>query len=59
MWIDEMDTIPTWVNEEEVVIKKIGREYSYRFANEPSDWTPGLPDGLVWGHAQALFEDSL
>ena len=59
MWIDEMETKEIGVNGEEVVIKKVGREYSYRFANEAGDWIQGLPDGLVWGDAQALFEDSM
>jgi hypothetical protein len=59
MWIDEMETKEIGVNGEEVVIKKVGRDYSYRFANEAGHWTTGLPDGLVWGDAQALFEDSL
>ena len=34
MWIDEMDTIQTWVNGGEVILKKIGKEYSYRLPNE-------------------------
>jgi len=59
MWIDEMDTIQTWVNGGEVILKKVGREYSYRHANEAGDWMQGLPDGMVWADAQALFEDSL
>jgi len=59
MWIDEMDTIETWVNGEEVILKKVGREYSYRPANETGDWLKGLPDGMVWADAQTLFDDSL
>lgn len=59
MWIDEMDTIQTWVNGGEVILKKVGKEYSYRFANTTGDWIQGLPDGMVWADAQALFEDSL
>ena len=59
MWTDEMDTIQTWVNGGEVILKKVGREDSYRHANEAGDWMQGLPDGMVWADAQALFEDSL
>jgi hypothetical protein len=59
MWTDEMDTIQTWVNGGEVILKKVGRDYSYRQANEAGDLMQGLPDGMVWADAQALFEDSL
>ena len=59
MWIEEMDTIQTWVNGEEIILKKIGKEYSYRPANEPGNWIQGLPHGMVWGDAQILFKDSL
>ncbi len=59
MWIEELETLETWINGEEVVIKKVGREYSYRLANKAGEWISGLPDGLVWADAQALFEDSL
>jgi len=59
MWTDEMDTIETWVNGREVILKKMGRDYWYRPANEAGDWLKGLPDGMVWADAQALFEDSL
>jgi hypothetical protein len=59
MWTDEMDTIQTWVNGGEVILKKVGREYSYRHANESGDWMQGLSHGMVWADAQALFEDSL
>jgi hypothetical protein len=59
MWIDEVETKEIGVSGEEIVIKKVGRDYSYRFANEAGDWITGLPHGLVWGDAQALFEDSL
>lgn len=59
MWIDEMDTIQTWVNGEEIILKKVGREYSYRPANTTGNWVKGLPHGMVWGDAQTLFEDSL
>lgn len=59
MWIDEMDTLQAWVNGEEVILKKVGREYSYRPANETGNWIQGLPQGLVWGDAQILFKDSL
>ena len=59
MWTDEMETIETWVNGGEVILKKVGREYSYRPANEAGAWIQGLPDGMVWAEAQSLFEDSL
>lgn len=58
MWLEELDTIQTWVNGAEVVLKKEGRDFSYRFANEPGDWISGLPDGMVWADAQTLFGDS-
>jgi len=59
MWTDEMETIETWVNGWEVILKKAGREYSYRYANKAGDWVQGLPEGMVWADAQALFQDSL
>jgi hypothetical protein len=59
MWIEEMEAKETWIDGKEVVIKKFGREYSHRLANEPGDWIQGLPDGMVWTDAQAIFEDSL
>jgi hypothetical protein len=59
MWTDEMDTIETWVNGREVILKKVARGYSSRPANEAGDWLKGLPDEIVWADAQALFEDSL
>jgi len=34
MWTDEMEPIETWVNGEEVILKKVGRDYSYRPAND-------------------------
>lgn len=59
MWLEDEETIQTWVNGSEVILKKIDRDYSYRFDNEAGDWINGLPDGMVWGDAQALFCDSL
>ena len=53
------ETIQTWVNGGEVILKKVEREYAYRLANEAGDWIDGLPDGMVWADAQALFEDFL
>ena len=48
MWIDEIDTIETWVNGREVILKKMGRDYSYRPANEAGDWLKRFPDGMGW-----------
>ncbi len=59
MWLEEIDTLQTWVNGGEVILKKVGREYAFRLANEAGDWMNGLPDGMVWADAQALFEESL
>ena len=59
MWIENEETIQTWVNGGEVILKKVDREYSFRLANEPGDWMTGLPEGIVWADAQALFGDSL
>lgn len=59
MWTDEMETVETWVNGREIILKKVGRDYSYRPANEAGVWVQGLPDGMVWADAQTLFEDSL
>ena len=59
MWLEEIETIQTWVNGEEVILKKVGREFTFRLANEAGDWMDGLPDGMVWADAQTLFEDSL
>jgi hypothetical protein len=59
MWLEEIDTLETWVNGGEVILKKVGRAYAFRLANESGDWMDGLPDGMVWADAQALFEDSL
>lgn len=57
--MDEMDTIQTWVNGKEVILKKAGRDYSYRPSNETGDRVKGLPVGMVWDDAQTLFDDSL
>lgn len=59
MWLEDVETIQTWTNGSEVILKKIDREYFYRVNNEAGDWINGLPNGMVWGDAQALFEDSL
>ena len=59
MWVEEEETIQTWVNGGEVILKKVDRDYAYRLANEAGDWIDGLPDGMVWADAQTLFEDSL
>ena len=59
MWLEEIDTVQTWANGGEVILKKIGSEYVFRPANEAGDWINGLPEGMVWADAQALFEDSL
>jgi hypothetical protein len=59
MWVENEETIQTCVNGEEVILKKIDREYTYRPSNETGDWIDGLPDGMVWADAQSLFGDSL
>jgi len=59
MWIEDEETIQTWVNGGEIILKKVGRDYAFRLANEPGDWMEGLPDGMVWADAQSLFGDSL
>ncbi len=59
MWLEEIETIQTWVNGGEVILKKVGREFTFRLANEAGDWMDGLPDGMVWADVQTLFEDSL
>ena len=59
MWIEDEETIQTWVNGREVILKKVGRDYAFRLANEAGNWMDGLPDGMVWADAQALFGDSL
>ena len=58
MWLEEIDTIQTWVNGGEVILKKVGCEYAFRPANEAGDWIDGLPEGMVWADAQSLFRDS-
>ena len=55
MWLEDIDTVQTWVGGGEVILKREGEDFSFRLANEPGDWIPGLPDGLVWADAQALF----
>jgi len=59
MWVEDTETVQTWVNGGEVILKKFGREYAFRLANEMGNWIDGLPDGMVWADAQALFGDSL
>lgn len=59
MWLEEIDTVQTWGNGGEVILKKVGSEYAFRPANEAGDWINGLPEGMVWADAQALFENSL
>jgi hypothetical protein len=59
MWLEEIETIETWVNGGEVILKKVGNDYAFRLANEAGDWMDGLPDGMVWADAQSLFGDSL
>lgn len=59
MWVEDEETIQTWVNGGEVILKKVDREYAFRLANEAGDWIDGLPDGMVWADAQSLFGDSL
>lgn len=59
MWLEDVETVEAWVDGSAVILKKIDRDYSYRFDNEVGDWIDGLPDGIVWGDAQALFGDSL
>ena len=59
MWVEDEETIQTWVNGGEVILKKVDRDYAYRLANEAGDWIDGLPDGMVWADAQSLFGDSL
>ena len=59
MWLEDVETVEAWVDGIAVILKKIDRDYSYRFDNEAGDWIDGLPDGIVWGDAQALFGDSL
>ena len=59
MRIEDEETIQTWVDGGEVILKKVGRDYAFRLANEAGDWMDGLPHGMVWADAQALFGDSL
>ena len=59
MWVEEEETIQTWVNGGEVILKKVDRNYAYRLVDEAGDWIDGLPDGMVWADAQSLFGDSL
>ena len=47
MWVEEEETIQTWVNGGEVILKKVDREYAFRLANEAGDWIEGLPDGMA------------
>jgi hypothetical protein len=48
-----MDTMQTWVNGGEVILKKVARGYSLRLANKIGDWIQGLPDGIAWADTQA------
>jgi len=48
-----MDTMQTWVNGGEVILKKVARGYSSRPANKIGDWIQGLSDGIAWADAQA------
>ncbi len=59
MWLEDQQTTHTWFNGAEIILKKEGRDYAYRFDGEPGDWIEGLPEGMVWADAQALFGDSL
>ncbi len=59
MWLEEMETMQTWVNGEEIVLKKVGKSFAYRPDGAAGDWISGLPEGLTWSDAQALFHDSL
>jgi len=59
MWLENEEIVQAWINGSEVILKKIDHEYSYRLDNEAGNWIDGLPDGMVWGDAQALFGDSL
>ena len=59
MWVEDVETVEAWIDGNAVILKKIDREYSYRLDNEAGDWIDGLPDGMVWADAQALFGDSL
>ena len=59
MWLDEMETIQTWVDGEEIVLKKVGKSFAYRPDDVVGEWTQGLPSGLSWSDAQTLFNDSL
>ncbi len=59
MWLEELETIQTFVNGEEIVLKKEGKTFAHRPDGTVGDWIQGLPKGMVWADAQALFEDSL
>ncbi len=59
MWVEDEETVQTNVYGEDIILKKVDREYTYRLVNEAGDWMPGLPEGMVWADAQALFENSL
>ncbi len=49
-------TAQIWINGGEVIIKREGEEFSFRLANESGEWIPGLPDGMIWADAEALFD---
>ena len=55
MWLEDVETTQIWVSGGEVILRREGEEFSYRLANEPGEWIHGLPEGLVWADAQALF----
>ena len=59
MWVEDEETVQTNVYGEEIILKKVDREYTYRLVNETGDWLPGLPEGMIWADAQALFDNSL
>ena len=59
MWVENEETVQTNVYGEEIILKKVDREYTYRLVNETGDWMPGLPKGMIWADAQALFDNSL
>ena len=52
------DTLQVWADGEEFILKYINKAYAYRPANEPGDWQPGLPSGLILGDVEFLFEAS-
>jgi len=59
MWLEKFDTIQTWVNGEEIILKKEGKAFAHRPEGMVGEWIQGLPEGMVWADAQTLFGDSL